>query len=215
MGTIMTVRLVVADDHPIILGGLVQIFANESDFAIVASAQTGDETLNAVREFRPDVLVLDLRMPGKNGLDVLREIRRDALGTRVVVLTAENNEDAVEAVRLGARGIVLKDMAPRLLVHCIREVHAGRKWLEKSIAARTVDSLLTQEGARHPRTAVLTRRQLEVARMIVEGLPSKTIAKRLTITEGTTKVHLHHIYEKLKVDGRMALVRYMRGEMKA
>ena len=210
----MTIRLVVADDHPIILGGLVQIFASEPDFAIVASAQTGDETLKAVREFRPDVLVLDLRMPGKDGLDVLREIKRDALGIRVVVLTAENNEDAVEAVRLGARGIVLKDMAPRLLVHCIREVHAGRKWLEKSIAARTVDRLLEQ-GARHPRSAGLTRRQLEVARMVVEGLPSKTIAKRLTITEGTTKLHLHHIYEKLKVDGRMALVRYMRGELKA
>jgi len=212
----MTVRLVVADDHPIILAGLVHLFANEPDFVIVASAKTGDEALVAVREFRPDVLVLDLRMPGKDGLDVLREIKHDALGIRVVVLTAENNGDAVEAVRLGARGIVLKDMAPRLLVHCIREVHAGRKWLEKSIAARTVDSLLKQDGARrHLRADGLTRRQIEVARMVVEGLPSKAIAKKLAITDGTAKLHLHHVYEKLKVSGRMALVRYMRDELKA
>lgn len=211
----MTVRLVVADDHPIVLGGLVQVFANEPDFAIVASAQNGDEALTAVREFRPDVLVLDLRMPGRDGLDVLREIRRDALGIRVVVLTAENNEDAVEAVRLGARGIVLKDMAPRLLVHCIREVHAGRKWLEKSIAARTVDSLLNRESRSRSLSVCLTPREREVARMVADGLPSKMIARKLAIAEGTAKLHLHHVYAKLRIDGRMALVRYMRSQQNA
>jgi DNA-binding NarL/FixJ family response regulator len=215
LGAIMTVRLVVADDHPIVLGGLVQIFANEPDFAIVASAQNGDAAITAVREFRPDVLVLDLRMPGKDGLDVLREIKRDALGIRVVVLTAENNEDAVEAVRLGARGIVLKDMAPRLLVHCIREVHAGRKWLEKSIAARTVDSLLNRESRSRSLSVCLTPREREVARMVADGLPSKMIARKLAIAEGTAKLHLHHVYAKLKIDGRMALVRYLRAQQNA
>jgi two-component system nitrate/nitrite response regulator NarL len=187
----------------------VQILANEPDIEIVASALNGDEALAAVRQFRPDILVLDLRMPGKDGVAVLREMKREGLGTRVVVLTAENGEDAVEAVRLGARGIVLKDMAPRLLIQCIREVHAGRQWLEKSIAARTVTSLLKREAGTRSAAAGLTRRELQVARLVADGFPSKAIAKKLAIAEGTAKLHLHHVYAKLKVDGRMALARYL------
>jgi DNA-binding NarL/FixJ family response regulator len=205
----MTIRLVIADDHPIILGGLVHIFANEADLQIVAAARNGDQALEAVREFQPDVLVLDLRMPGRDGLAVLREMKRAPIAVRVVVLTAENSEDAVEAVRLGARGIVLKHMAPQLLVQCIREVRAGGQWLEKSVATRAINTLLGKANALRAQSARLTRRQLQVARMVVEGLPSKVIARKLAISEGTAKLHLHHIYERLGIDGRMALVRYM------
>jgi DNA-binding NarL/FixJ family response regulator len=205
----MTIRLVIADDHPIVLGGLVNIFANEADLEIVATARNGDQALDAIREFQPDVLVLDLRMPGRDGLAVLREMKRAPMGIRVVVLTAENSEDAVEAVRLGARGIVLKHMAPPLLVQCIREVHAGGQWLEKSVTTRAINTLLGKADALRAQSARLTRRQLEIARMVVEGLPSKVIARKLAISEGTTKLHLHHIYERLGITGRMALVRYM------
>ena len=205
----MTIRLVIADDHPIVLGGLLQIFANEADLQIVATARNGDEALAAIGELQPDVLVLDLRMPVRDGLAVLREMKRAACGVRVVVLTAENSEDAVEAVRLGARGIVLKHMAPQLLVQCIREVHAGGQWLEKGVAARAINTLLGRADALRTQSARLTGRQLEIARMVVEGLPSKVIARKLAITEGTAKLHLHHIYERLGITGRMALVRYM------
>jgi len=209
----MTIRLVLADDHPIVLGGLKLLFSTETDFEIVASVRNGDEALRAVREQRPDVLVLDLRMPGKDGLAVLKDIVDEKLPTRVVVLTALDNEDAVEAVRRGACGIVLKDMAPSLLMQCIREVHAGHKWLEKGIAARVVDSLIKRRGEKWDLGAVLTQRELEVARLVAEGFSSKGVAKRLGITEGTAKLHLHHVYEKLKLDGRVALSRYIQSRV--
>src|SRR5437762_5688945 len=126
----MTIRSVLADDHPIVLGGLAKLFAAENDFEILACANDGDETLRAVRKFRPDILVLDLRMPGKDGLAVLREMKHDGLLTSVILLTASTGDEVLEAIRLGVRGIVLKYMAPRFIVQCVRKVNAGGKWLE-------------------------------------------------------------------------------------
>ena len=128
----MSVTLVLADDQPIILYGLEQLFAREQDFHVLASCATGEETLEAVRGHRPAVLVLGLRLPAKDGLTVLRELRAEGLPTRVVVFSsALKDELVVEAIHLGARGVVLKEMAPRLLVQCIRKVHAGSEWFER------------------------------------------------------------------------------------
>ena len=205
----MTIRLVLADDHPIVLDGLEQLFLLEKDCEVVARARNGDEALRAVRQFQPDVLVLDLRMPGTDGLAVLGQMRREALPTRVVILSAMNDDDLFEAIRLGARGVVLKDMAPRLLMQCVRTVHAGGKWLEKGVATSAVEKLLEREAGIKAVAETLTPRELEVARMIAKGVPSKTVASRLAITEGTAKLHLHHVYEKLKVEGRVGLMRFM------
>jgi DNA-binding NarL/FixJ family response regulator len=144
-----------------------------------------------------------------DGLAVLEEMRREALPTRVVILSAMNSDDLFEAIRLGARGVVLKDMAPRLLVQCVRTVHAGGKWLEKGVATCAVDKLLECEAGIKAMAETLTPRELQVARMIAKGVPSKTVASRLAITEGTAKLHLHHVYEKLKVEGRVGLMRFM------
>ena len=205
----MTIRLVLADDHPIVLDGLEQLFLLEKDCEVVARARNGDEALRAVRQFQPDVLVLDLRMPGMDGLAVLEEMQREALPTRVVILSAMNSDDLFEAIRLGARGVVLKDMAPRLLMQCVRTVHAGGKWLEKGVATSAVDKLLECEAGIKAIAETLTPRELQVARMIAKGVPSKTVASRLAISEGTAKLHLHHVYEKLKVEGRVGLMRFM------
>ncbi len=205
----MTIRLVVADDHPIVLDGLEQLFSLETDCAVVARARNGDEALQAVRKFQPDILVLDLRMPGTDGLTVLGKIRREALPTHVVILTAVNDDDLFEAIRLGARGVVLKDMAPRLLMQCVRTVHAGGKWLEKGVATSAVERLLEHAAGMKSVSETLTPREMQVARMIAKGVPSKTVASRLSISEGTAKLHLHHVYEKLKVDGRVGLLRFM------
>ena len=205
----MTIRLVLADDHPIVLDGLEQLFLLEKDCEVVTRARNGDEALRAVRQFQPDVLVLDLRMPGMDGLAVLEEMRREALPTRVVILSAMNSDDLFEAIRLGARGVVLKDMAPRLLMQCVRTVHAGGKWLEKGVATCAVDKLLECEAGIKAMAETLTPRELQVARMIAKGVPSKTVASRLAISEGTAKLHLHHVYEKLKVEGRVGLMRFM------
>jgi DNA-binding NarL/FixJ family response regulator len=205
----MTIKIVLADDHPIVLDGLVQLFLREPGYEILGSATTGEDALRLVREFKPDVLVLDLRMPRKDGLAVLRELARDALATRAVVLTAVDDHDVADAIRLGARGVVLKDMAPRLLLQCVRTVAAGGKWLEKRHAAITVDRLLGRESCLHDLSRVLTPRELEVAQMIASGMHNKAIANQLAIGEGTAKLHLHHVYKKLNVDGRVGLVRYL------
>ena len=205
----MTIRLVLADDHPIVLEGLGQLLSLEKDCEVVARAKNGDEALQAVRQFQPDVLVLDLLMPGTDGLAVLEEMRREGLPTRVVILSAMNSDDLFEAIRLGARGVVLKDMAPRLLMQCVRTVHAGGKWLEKGVATSAVDKLLEREAGTKAVAETLTPRELQVARMIAKGVPSKTVASRLAITEGTAKLHLHHVYEKLKVEGRVGRMRFM------
>jgi len=203
------IRLVLADDHPVILAGLEVLFSLEPDFQILARANDGDEALKFVRQFRPDILLLDLRMPGKDGLTVLRELRRDELPTRTVVLTAVGGDDVLDAIHLGVHGLVLKDMAPKLLVRCIREVHAGRKWLDRNSATHAVDKLLARETSMQ--TGVrLTPRELEIACMIAKGMHNKAVAAELSITEGTAKLHLHHVYQKLNVDGRMGLMRHLR-----
>ncbi len=205
----MSIRLVVADDHPVVLDGLTQIFSLEPDFQIVACAKNGDEALEAVRRHQPDIAVLDIRMPGKDGLAVVRELTREKLPTRVVILTAVGQDEVFEAIRMGVRGVVLKDMAPKLLVHCIREVHAGRRWLENGYATHAVEKLLQREAGTRDVARSLTPRELQIAQMTAKGMHNKAIAEKLSITEGTAKLHLHHIYEKLKVDGRVALMQYL------
>ena len=208
----MSIRLVLADDHPIVLEGLVQLFSIEPDFDVMAWVTTGDEAVQAVRKLLPDILVLDLRMPGTDGFAVLRQLKRELLPTRTVVLTALDNEPAFEALRLGARGIVLKDLAPRFLVQCVRAVYAGRQWVEKGVAMHAAETLLKREAGIQVMGEVLTPREIEVARMIASGVSSKEVANELSISEGTAKLHLHHVYEKLNLDGRVALVRYMQSQ---
>ena len=205
----MAIKLVLADDHPLVLDGLEQLFSAEQDIKVVARCMDGEATLAAVRKHRPDVVVLDLRMPVKDGLEVLRQIRLEKLPTRVVILTAALDEDdVVEAIRLGAPGVVLKEMAPHFLVQCIRKVHAGEQWLEKRSVSLALEQLLRREAASREIAKVVTARELEIVRMVASGLRNKDIAERLFISEGTIKMHLHNIYGKLGVDGRLQLARY-------
>jgi DNA-binding NarL/FixJ family response regulator len=205
------ISLVLADDHPIVLEGLAQLFRLEPDFRVVARCTNGDETLAAVRRHRPDILVLDVRMPGKDGLAILGEITREGLPTRVVLLTAALDENGVvEAVRLGAWGLVLKEMAPETLVRCVREVHGGERWLDNRSVVRALERIARREAGAARVAGVVTPRELEIIRMIAGGLRNKEIAARLSISEGTVKIHLHNVYEKLQLDGRLALLLYAR-----
>jgi len=205
----MSIRVVLADDHPLVLEGLAQLFRFEPDITVVVRALNGFEALEAVRKSRPDVLVLDLRMPVMDGLAVVRELQRDELTTRIVVLTGIDGDQIQEAVELGVSGVVLKDMAAELLVRAVRQVHAGGTWIERNAATKTVGRLLQRDAATGEITRKLTPREIEVARMIVKGLPGRAVADRLRISEATAKLHLHHVYKKLGLDGRMALARYL------
>jgi DNA-binding NarL/FixJ family response regulator len=205
----MPISLVVADDHPLILDGLRSLFRQEADFDVLVECSNGAQALEAARRHQPDVLVLDLRMKEVDGLAVLRSIAEEALPTRVVVLTAAlDEEQVVEAIRLGAKGIVLKEMAPRLLVQCIRKVHAGGEWLDIAPVGRALGELLSREA--NEQALNLTDRELEVIRFVSKGLQNKAIALELGISEGTVKIHVHHIYAKLGLSNRVELAVYSR-----
>jgi DNA-binding NarL/FixJ family response regulator len=205
----MPIRLVLADDHPLVLDGLENLFRTEEDIQVIARCINGVETLQAVREHLPDVLVLDIRMPVKDGLEVVRELRKEKLPTRVVLLTAVLEErELLEAMRLGVQGIVLKEMAPQMLLRCIRKVHAGEQWIELRSAKQALEKLLRREAGTREVAAILTPQEMTIVRLVADGLRNKEIADKLHISEGTVKVHLHNIFEKLKVDSRLSLLRY-------
>jgi DNA-binding NarL/FixJ family response regulator len=203
------IRLVLADDHPIVLDGLEGLFRLEPDFAVVARAGNGAAALVAVQEHQPDVLILDLRMPELDGLGVLRELKRLEIPTHVVLLAADLEEDEVlEALRLGVRGIVLKDLAPQMLVECVRKVHGGEPWLQQQMSGRAIETLLRRDAASRDTKSGLTPRETEIVRMVASGLGTAEMAKGLSISEGTVKIHLHNVYKKLGVQNRVELVLY-------
>lgn len=208
----MAIRLVIVDDHPIVLDGLVDLFRAAGDFEIVATASDGEAALAAVRAHRPDVLVADVRLPGLSGLDVAGEVIRSGLLTRVVLLTAEIDDDqALQAVRLGVHGVILKQMATRLLTQCVRKVHAGGRWVEQESLRRAVENLLRREAAAPATETPLTPTETRVVELLAGGARNKEIANRLTVSEATVKNHLHNIYVKLKLASRRELLDWYQG----
>ena len=205
----MAIRVVLVDDHPLVLGGVEQLLATGTDFDVVRTCSTAEEGYRAVMEDQPDVLVLDLMLPGENGLSLLR--RLDVTKPPwVVILTAVQDEDLLlDAARLGARGIVLKAMAPRTLEDCIRAVYHG----EQRLNVDGVDFVKRLEDRQRVETELsgqLTPRELEIARLVALRLDNQEIATRLAITVGTVKIHLHHVFDKLHVNGRHELQQFLR-----
>lgn len=191
--------IVVVDDHPIVRDGLVGIFTREPGLRVVGEAASGPEGVAVVRRVRPDVVVMDLRMPGGGGVDAIRQIVESNPTTRILVLTTyDTDHDILAAMSAGAHGYLLKD-APRAdLVRAIRDVAAGRSVL----AAQVLDAL---SGRRTDED--LTERELEVLRVIAGGGTNKSAAAALMMSEATVKTHLVHAYAKLGVSDRAAAVR--------
>jgi two-component system, NarL family, nitrate/nitrite response regulator NarL len=197
------IRIVVVDDHPITLAGLHALLSGEHDLAVVARCGNGPEAVEAATLHQPDILVVDQDMPGMDGVAILKHLRTSGNRTPVVLLATTNNQKLSEALSLEVQGIVFKHSDPRQLIRCLREVRAGRRWLDASLDGpgevpgngRVLDTL--------------TRRQIEVARAAVSGLSNKELAQRLGVSEGTIKNHLHAIYERLRLDGRLALLLYL------
>lgn len=205
----MGTTLVLADDHPIILEGLEQLFRRDKDFQILATCTNGREAIQAVRTHKPHVVVLDVRMPDGDGLSVLKQIHDEHLPTRVVLLTASMDDDeVVQAMEHGLWGLVLKEAAAVSLVDCVRRVVRGERALDQSLIVRALDRVLErQNGLRHA-AEVLSRREAEIVKMVAAGMRNKEIANKLFIGEGTVKTHLHAIYKKLGVHGRVELTLY-------
>jgi DNA-binding NarL/FixJ family response regulator len=205
----MSINVVLADDHAIVLQGLRHLFESYDDFRVVACCQDAPTALEQARSGNCDVLVLDLRMPGLSGLDVLRSLEQDSNRCRTVLLTATiSDEDVLEAVKLGAHGVVLKEASPESLIECVRRVSRGETCLDDPLIAKARSQNARREATMRAVTEVLTPREIDIVRMIAQGLRNKAIADRLSISEGTVKIHLHNVYEKLQIDGRLALMLY-------
>lgn len=203
----MPIRVVLVDDHQIVLHGLQQLFSRQPDFEVLQCCSDGASAIEAVLESRPDVLVLDLRMPNQSGLDVLRTLAAKQAECRTVLLTAAvRDEEVMEAVKLGAMGLVLKESQPEVLIDCVRKVARGEQWIERETVTRAFRSYVARQSSAREAANALTPRETEIVRMVSQGLRNKAIGERLSISEGTVKVHLHNIYEKLGVDGRLELV---------
>ena len=197
--------LVIADDHPIVLAGLTQLFRQEAGVRVVASCVNGVEALDAVRIQRPDVLLLDLNMPKLDGFGVLRALTSEHSPVGVVVLTADASASDVATARAaGARGIVLKELSPRHVVDCVRLVYSGSEWVE--FIGRPREAPPTRPTGGHQGTFGLTPRELELMSLVVSGLRNREVAAQLGISEGTAKLHLYNVYKKLGVANRVELV---------
>ena len=203
-------KLLIADDHPFIVAGLQSIL-RETDFEIIATLSRGDTVLDEISRLRPDIVVLDMQMPGRTGLEVLRVLRNRGDMRPVVLLTASLNDSAIlDALALGVQGIVLKEGAHALLIDCLEAVRAGRKWIDQSVLQRALE--LSDNGGRRSPLARLTEREKAIVGLVAQGRRNREVASELGMSEGTVKVYLHRVYAKLGVDTRTELAILVRDQ---
>lgn len=198
------IRLIVADDHPLVLRGIEGLF-DVAEFEIVALCGDGSAAMEQIQRAACDVAVLDINMPGLSGIEILKRVRGEGLPVKIVLLTSNIDDDSLmDVVREGVDGLVLKEAASEALVTCVKAVCRGETWMDREAMNRALRKLSA------PRPAKLTEREVEVARFVAQGFRNKEIAYRASISEGTVKMHLHNIYEKLGVGSRTELVLHMR-----
>ena len=212
------IRIVVADDHPIFRDGLCKLLALEEDFQVVAQASDGREVLEVLQQHEPDILLLDLKMPGLDGLATLQRLQAVRNRTRVIVLTASDDKNEfVQAMKLGTSGIVLKQTATELLIKSIRKVHAGEIWLDSHTTAAVIRQFVAAEETPVPQMppptrdrerSPLSQREREIVALVAQGFKNKEMAEKMFISEQTVKNHLHNIFDKLGVSDRLELALY-------
>jgi two-component system NarL family response regulator len=188
------IRILVAEDHTVVRDGLVAIIKQEADLDVVAETGDGQQAAELWKKHRPDVTLMDLRMPGLDGVNAIYQIRAADPNARIIVLTTyDGDEDIYRGMRAGAKSYLLKDVRREELFQCIREVHAGRTFLPLAVAAKLAERLPGEE---------LTPRELEVLRLLAAGKPNKLIGADLAITEVTVKSHVQSLFRKLNVLSR-------------
>jgi len=201
--------VLVADDHPVVLRGLVDVLETSGGMKVVAACPDGLSAMDAIRKLTPDVAVIDIAMPSFPGLEILARVIADESKTKIVFLTVSIADDQILAsIAHGAKAIMFKDSAPEDLIDCVRTVAGGGTWFPPDL----IDAALERETGRRVRIERirknLTIRELEIMRLVSEGLSNKQIARRVSLAEGTVKIHLHNIYQKVGVANRTALTAF-------
>ena len=211
------IRIVIADDHPIVRDGLRKLLSLEDDFEVVGEAGDGNEVLERLQELDPDILLLDLKMPRRDGLDALQSLQQSNNRTKVIVLTASDDKNEfVQAMKLGCSGIVLKQTAPELIVKSIRKVNGGEIWLDSHTTAAVMRQFASPSDVSGPVTnggktrerSPLSQREREIVQLVAQGFKNKEMAEKMFISEQTVKNHLHNIFDKLGVSDRLELALY-------
>jgi NarL family two-component system response regulator LiaR len=202
------IRVLIADDHAVVRQGLRTFLDLQADIDVVDEAADGAAALEAVERHEPDVALMDLVMPGVDGIQAIRRLREEAPATRVIVLTSfVDDERVLAAIRAGAAGYLLKDVQPQELVRAIRSVHAGQSPLHPTVAAKLLEEMSGEQAQRAPRDS-LTPREREVLSLIAHGRPNKLIARDLGVSEKTVKTHVSSILGKLGVTDRTQAALY-------
>ena len=187
-------RILIVDDHPVVRVGLTTLLGTQPGLQVVGSAASGEEALDMLRSHPIDLTLLDLRMPGMSGIDVLHAIRNEGVSTRVIVLTSfETDEDIYRSVQAGAEGYLLKNTSQGEMVDAIRAVHSGNRYIPRHIASRLTERMMRTD---------LTSRELEILSMVVKGLTNKQIGHVLQISSHTVRNHVNSIIEKLDASDR-------------
>jgi two-component system, NarL family, nitrate/nitrite response regulator NarL len=203
------IRVAIADDHPIFRDGLRKLLEHEDDIVVVGEVSSGAECPALLAKVKPDILLLDLRMPDKDGLTLLEEMNFDSLQSRVIVLTAtEDDRDVIRAMRLGARGVVLKQSASDLLIKSIRKVAGGEIWLDKHMTSEVMRAFAKSTETGRREKPLLSDREKEIVQLVAQGYRNREIGEKLFISEQTVKNHLHNIFDKLGVSDRLELALY-------
>jgi DNA-binding NarL/FixJ family response regulator len=203
------IRILIADDHAIFRDGLRRLLESEPEFEVVGEAADGAEAIIQTQQLHPDILLLDLAMPRMPGLETLRELAAQHAEARVILLTAAvENRQMVEALQIGARGVVMKEAATQILLQAIRNVMAGQYWVGREPVADLAQYLRAHAAGQQNSKAKsygLTRREIEILSTIVSGLSNKEIAQKFSLSEDTVKHHLTNIFDKLGVSSRLEL----------